>query len=162
MVLALISAPLPRASQCERARHGFTATAVAADATRTHTQRLSSLVEGHSVAQASAGEDPRVSVRCRLGQRIQEQCIGADLDIQLGPFDRPSPVAQGCAFKSVAIGQRLEARVGFQVFAHVQREVLATYKGQLKDRTWTSLHSPQAGAFHRCHFFHSCNSSSSR
>lgn len=87
------------------------------------------------MAEPSANENPRVFVGSRLGQCIKKQRIGVDLDIEIGPLDRLARIAQDRALKDVVLAQWLEALIAFEVFAHVQGEMLATDKGQFKDRT---------------------------
>jgi hypothetical protein len=57
------------------------------------------------MAQPSANENLHIVVRECLGQRIQDQRIGADLDIQIGPLDRPAPIAKDRTLEGAALAQ---------------------------------------------------------
>ena len=95
-------------------------------------QRIGSLDERHPVPQAPANEYSGVLIRCHLGERVQQQSVRTNLDIQLRPFHGPSPITQCHTFKRFSLSQWRQPRIRLERVAHIQDEMLAVGKGQLK------------------------------
>ncbi|MNG06238.1 hypothetical protein D3C84_894660 [compost metagenome] len=78
---------------------------------------------------------------------IQIQGIGADLDVQLRPFNAPAVIPELGLLEPTSL-QRLQPRKGLQVVAQIQYQLLTINEGQGHSVIRQYLHRRQPWSFH--------------
>lgn len=140
------------AGQCDVTRHGPGTGAVGADGASRHAQRPGGLRQAQAMSGAPLGEDAGVLVGGVLCLCIQPERVGADLDIELRPFDAPAlAFDQGRGGKGSRITQSSQSGGFVEQGPEIERVDAALDECQPHPEIGQHLDAREAGALHACH-----------